>query len=282
MRDFSNKVAAITGAGSGIGRALAQNLAAKGCHLALSDVNSEGLAETARLCEASGVKVTTAALDVADRAAVFAWAGQVVQEHGRVNLIFNNAGVALSVPVETARIEDFEWLMNINFWGVVHGTQAFLPHLRASEDGHVINISSLFGLIAVPTQGTYNASKFAVRGYTEALRMELEMAEAPVSVTCVHPGGVATRIADSGRVDASVTDVTGESAEEARANARKAIQTTTPASAAEQILRGVERNARRVLVGPDARWLDRLVRLLGSSAYQPVLLWILRKRKSNV
>lgn len=281
MRDFTDKVAAITGAGSGIGRALAQNLAAKGCHLALSDVNSEGLAETARLCETSGLKVTTAVLDVADRAAVFAWAEQVVAEHGRVNLIFNNAGVAHSTPAETARIEDFEWVMSINFWGVVHGTQAFLPHLRASGGGHVINLSSLFGLIAVPTQSTYNASKFAVRGFTEALRMELEMAQAPVSVTCVHPGGVATQIADSARVDPGVTALTGDSPEQARANARKAIQATTPAAAAQQILSGVQRNDRRVLVGPDARWLDRLQRLLGSGAYQPALKWALSKRKAS-
>lgn len=280
MRDFNNKVAAITGAGSGIGRALAQSLAARGCHLALSDVQAAGLADTARLCADAGVRVTQTLLDVADRDAVFAWAAEVVEQHGQVNLIFNNAGVAHSVPAETAAIEDFQWVMNINFWGVVHGTQAFLPYLRASGDGHVINLSSLFGLIAVPTQSTYNASKFAVRGFTEALRMELEVSQAPVSVTCVHPGGVATQIADNARVDPTVSDLTGDSPEQARANARKAIQTTTPAAAAEQILRGVQANARRVLVGPDARWLDRLQRLFGSGAYQPLLKWILARRKA--
>jgi short-subunit dehydrogenase len=187
-----------------------------------------------------------------------------VRDHGQVNLIFNNAGVALTAPVEHVKISDFEWIMGINFWGVVYGTQAFLPHLKASGDGHVINTSSLFGLMAVPTQGTYNSTKFAVRGYTEALRMELELEGAPVSATCVHPGGIATNIAMAGKVDPVMEKLTGASVEAQKRRANKMISTTTPESAALQILSAVERNARRVLVGPDAKFLDKVVRLLGS------------------
>ena len=188
MKSFDNKVAAITGAASGMGRELALALARRGCHLALSDIDAAGLtatADAARQANAS-VRITTARVDTADRAAVYAWADQTAAQHGRVNLVFNNAGVALSAALEQVRREDFEWLMAINFWGVVWGTQAFLPHLRASGEGHVVNTSSLFGLLAMPLNGCYNASKFAVRGYTEALRMELELGRAPVSATCVQ------------------------------------------------------------------------------------------------
>lgn len=264
MKSFHNKVAAITGAASGMGRTLAVELAGRGCHLALSDVNEAELLRTAELARAHGVRVTITKLDVAQRDAVHAWADAVVREHGQVNLIFNNAGVSLTVPVEHAQIQDFEWIMGINFWGVVHGTQAFLPHLKASGDGHIINTSSLFGLMAVPSQGTYNASKFAVRGYTEALRMELDMEGAPVSATCVHPGGIATNIAMAGKIDPAMERLTGVSVETHKRRANKMISTTTPEAAARQILRAVERNERRVLVGPDAKFLDKLVRLLGS------------------
>jgi NADP-dependent 3-hydroxy acid dehydrogenase YdfG len=156
LKEFNGRVAAITGAGSGIGRALARELADRGCHLALSDVDPDGLAETVARCEGAGVKVTSRIVDVADRAAVFAWADQAAEEHGRINLIFNNAGVAVVATVEAHSFEDFEWLMSINFWGVVHGTKAFLPHLRASGEGHVVNMSSVFGLISVPSQAAYN------------------------------------------------------------------------------------------------------------------------------
>ena len=187
-----------------------------------------------------------------------------VQDHGKVNLIFNNAGVSLTVPLDSVKQRDFEWIMGINFWGVVYGTEAFLPHLKASGDGHVINTSSLFGLMSVPSQGTYNASKFAVRGYTEALRMELELSGVPVSATCVHPGGIATNIAMAGKIDPAMEKLTGVSVEKQKRRANKMINTTTAESAAQQILAAVERNARRVLVGPDAKFLDKVVRLLGS------------------
>ena len=271
MRIFKGKVAAITGAASGMGRSLAVELARRGCALALSDRNEAGLQETAALCATHAVKVTTQTLDVSDRAAVFEWARVSNAAHGKINLIFNNAGVAHTASAATATIEDFDWIMGINFWGVVHGTQAFLPYLRASGEGHVINLSSLFGLMAMPTQSTYNASKFAVRGYTEALRMELELEGAPVSATSVHPGGVATNIVNSSRIDRQIVDATGQDEETHRRRANRLINVTTPDAAALQILAEVEKNARRVLVGKDAWVMDKLIRLLGS-AYQVLVL----------
>ena len=271
MQSFEGKVAAITGAGSGIGRALALELARSGCRLALSDIDRAGLEATARLVQELGGSATTAEVDVADRAAVERWAQACRSEHGQVNLLFNNAGVALAAPAASTRPEDFAWIMGINFWGVVHGTQAFLPHLRASGDGHVVNISSVFGIIAMPTQSAYNASKFAVRGYTEALRMELELEGAPVSATCVHPGGIATNIAAAQRFDAGVQRLTGLDAQAHRAQAAQLINRTQPDEAARQILAGVRRNARRVLIGSDAKALDVLARLLGAG-YQALLL----------
>ena len=250
MKNLNGRIAAITGAGSGIGRALAEELSRRGAHLALSDVNEVGLAETVARCEGRGVKVTSQIVDVADRAAVEAWADLVVDEHGAVNLIFNNAGVAVAATVESISYEDFEWLMNINFWGVVHGTKAFLPHLKAAGEGHVVNVSSVFGLVSIPSQSAYNAAKFAVRGFTDALRIELEIDPCGVSATTIHPGGIATNIARDARVDDSVADVAG-STEEAMVEFDKFLR-TPPEKAARQILKAVERNRRRALIGPDA------------------------------
>jgi short-subunit dehydrogenase len=256
MNSFDGKVAAITGAASGIGRALAIDLARTRCHLALSDVDETGLAETVAACEGRGVKVTSQRVDVADRAAVFAWADAVVGEHGTVNLVCNNAGVALAANIDEMAIDDFEWLMNINFWGVVHGTQAFLPHLKASGDGHVVNISSVFGLASIPSQSAYNAAKFAVRGFTDALRIELDAAQCGVSATTVHPGGIKTNIARNMRGDRSMA-----------ANFDR-IALTTPEKAAHQILAAVRANRRRALVGPDAKLIDFLARLPGSPLHR--------------
>jgi len=271
MKSFKNKVAAITGAASGMGRTLARRIAEAGGKVAACDVNEAGLNETAQLAREQGVKVTTARVDTASREAVYAWADQSARDHGKVNLIFNNAGVALAAALDSVKPEDFQWIMNINFWGVVWGTQAFLPHLKASGDGHVINTSSLFGLLSVPGNGTYNASKFAVRGYTEALRMELEVMGWPVSATSIHPGGIRTNIARAARMDPGAKAITGMEPEEATKKFDKLLNTTTAESAARQILKGVERNARRVLVGPDAWFLDKVVRLLGSW-YQPLII----------
>lgn len=274
MKSFQGKVAAITGAASGMGRCLAYELAREGCHLAISDVNEAGLAETARVAAGHGVQVTTARLDVSQRDAMDAWAAQVVADHGRVNLIINNAGVALGAPVATVKPSDFEWIMGINFWGVVWGTQAFMPHLKRSGEGHIVNISSLFGLMALPSQGTYNASKFAVRGFTEALRQELDIARCGVSATCVHPGGIRTNIARHARIYddlglAQAGKVPTRSPAENLERFDKLLDMTTAESAARQILRAVRRNKRRALVGPDAKFLDLVVRLFGS-AYQPL------------
>jgi butyryl-CoA dehydrogenase len=268
VKDFQGRVAAITGAGSGIGRALTQDLARRGAHLALSDIDEVGLAETVALCEGLSVKVTSHRVDVADRAAVYAWADQVVADHGKVNLIFNNAGVALGATIEAMSYDDFEWLMNINFWGVVHGTKAFLPHLKAAGEGHVVNLSSVFGLISVPAQSAYNAAKFGVRGFTDALRMELEMDKCGVSSTTVHPGGIKTNIARNARMDASIVALAG-GAEEARHEFDK-IAMTSPAKAARQILAAVEHDRRRALIGPDAKVID-LISRLPARLYQRVL-----------
>jgi len=269
MRSFENKVAAITGSASGIGRALAIELAAKGCHLALSDVNGEGLAETVERASGLGVRVTSARVDVANREAVYAWADQVVREHGKVNLIFNNAGVALGSTVEKMSYGDFEWLMGVNFWGVVYGTKAFLPHLKATGNGHIINISSVFGLAGIPSQSAYNSAKFAVRGFTESLRQELDMLGYGVSASSVHPGGIKTSIARSARMDESIRDLgLGREGFDTRDAFEKSF-ITSPEKAAKAILQGVQRNQRRILVGPDARVYDWMVRLL-PTAYQRV------------
>lgn len=277
MKNFNDKVAAITGAGSGIGRELAVQLAARGCHLSLSDINEAGLAETVQLARTAGpaLRIESARVDVADRAAVFAWAEASAQAHGQVNLIFNNAGVALGAAIDGMKIEDFEWLMGINFWGVVHGTQAFLPHLKAAGEGHIINTSSLFGLLAVPSQSAYNAAKFGVRGFTEALRQELDAMKCGVSATSVHPGGIKTAIARNARTDGSIAALGIDPDRATRDFERNFI--TTAARAASIILRAVERNQRRVLVGPDAVLLDKLQRLL-PSAYQPLVGFIMRRQ----
>lgn len=274
MKSFENKVAAITGAASGIGRALAIELARRGCHLALSDVNDAGLTETAGIVESYGVRVTPQRLDVADRAAVHTWAERVVVDHGQVNLIFNNAGVALGATVEEVRYEDFEWLMNINFWGVVYGTKAFLPHLQASADGHVVNISSLFGLLGIPAQAAYNAAKFAVRGFTESLREELDMMQCGVSATCVHPGGIKTNIARAARMDGSVNTL-GFDARNSIDKFEKLFMTSAE-QAATVILDAVLSDKRRVLIGQDARVGDLMQRLL-PTAYQPLVNYFVRK-----
>ena len=268
MKSFAHKVAAITGAGSGIGRALALNLAKQGCHLALSDVNEKGLAETVDQAKAFGVNVTSQKLDVANKDGVHAWADAVVREHGKVNLIFNNAGVALGSTVEGMSYDELAWVMNINFWGVVYGTKAFLPYLKASGDGHIINISSIFGICAQPTQSAYNASKFAVRGFTEALRQELDIENAPVSVTCVHPGGIKTNIAKAAKMNDSIKNI-GLNPATSTQNFEKLFR-TTPEEAANVILKAVQKDARRALIGSDAYVVDAMQRLLPTS-YQKIV-----------
>jgi NAD(P)-dependent dehydrogenase (short-subunit alcohol dehydrogenase family) len=273
MKDFNDKVCVLTGAGSGIGRALALDLAGRGARLALSDINSASAAATATACTLAGARAAESyELDVSDRAAVLAHADEVSRHFGQVNLVINNAGVAMHANVVEMTIEDMEWILGINFWGVVYGTKAFLPHLIESGDGHVVNISSLFGLIAVPGQAAYNATKFAVRGFTEALRQEMLVAGHPVGVSCVHPGGIKTAIARSARMP------NGNGQE--LADRFDKLARTSPERAASTILRGVERERPRILVGADATVLDLLQRAVGAR-YQG-LVYRGTKRVANV
>lgn len=259
MRQLDGRVAAITGAGSGIGRATALALADAGCALALADVDAAGLAETVRLAEgrvAAGRKVTQHVVDVADKARMAEWADAAAAEHDGVNIVVNNAGVALSQTVEDMDIADVEWLFGINWWGVVYGTRFFLPHLRKADEGHIVNLSSLFGLIGVPTQSAYCAAKFAVRGFTETLRIEL--ADSPIGVTCVHPGGIATEIARRARFSQGIG---GKGRDEAVETFDK-IARTSPEKAAADIVKGIRRSKGRVVIGADAKCLQLLPRLM--------------------
>jgi len=258
MKTLDGKVVVITGAGSGIGRELAVQAAAQGAVLALGDWDGNGLVETARLAaERTHHEVRTEKIDVRDREAVRAWAPSLREELGRVNVVVNNAGVALHGDFEEVGYDDFHWVMDIDFWGVVQGTKEFLPHLIESGDGHVVNISSLFGLMGMPGQTAYNAAKFAVRGFTEALREEMLVAGHPVQVTCVHPGGIKTAIARNARTTAS-----HDQAHVARHFDTK-LARMTPARAAEIIWAGVLADKPRVVVGADAKALDLLVRVVG-------------------
>ncbi|EHU1359301.1 SDR family NAD(P)-dependent oxidoreductase [Acinetobacter baumannii] len=267
MKSFKNKVAAVTGAGSGIGQAIAIALAKQGCHLALSDISETGLAKTVELLAPYSVKVTTQKVDVAKRDEVATWAKAVVDEHGQVNLIFNNAGVAIGSTAEGVSYEDLEWLIGINFWGVVYGTKEFLPYLKQSGDGHIINISSMFGLTAQPTQSAYNASKFAVRGFTESLRQELDMQNAGVSATCVHPGGIRTNIAKAARMNNSVQSL-GMDPLKSQDAFDKLLR--TPADdAAQQILEAIRKDRHRLLIGADAKAVDVIQRIL-PQGYQKI------------
>lgn len=264
MTEFAGKVAVITGAGSGIGRALALNLAAKGAKLALSDIDAEGLAETVRRAEVMGAQVKSDRVNVAERAAVLAHAQDVVAHFGHVHQVYNNAGIAYNGDVEKVAFKDMERVMDVDFWGVVNGTKAFLPHVIASGDGHIINVSSLFGLVAVPGQSAYNAAKFAVRGFTEALRQEMLISGHPVKVTCVHPGGIKTAVARN----ASVAD--GEDAHSFAEFFDKYLALHSPEMAANRIVAGVRKGSARVVIGWEAHSLDVLARVAGP-AYQRVI-----------
>ena len=268
MKNVSGKVAAVTGAASGIGREIAIALAKEGCHLALADMNKEGLEETARIAGSGTIKISTHILDVSDKDAVYRFAGDVVREHGNAHIIINNAGVSLTSQIETMEYQNFEWIMNINFWGVVYGTKAFLPYMKEAGEGRIVNISSAFGLIGLPTQSAYCASKFAVRGFTETLQQELELMDGDIKALCVHPGGIKTNIVRNSRLE----KVDGFVQDKDKAVKRfDRIAHTTAQEAAMQILSALKDDRRRLIIGKDARMIDRFQRLF-PSYYQTIML----------
>lgn len=255
MGFFQGDVAVVTGAGSGIGRALAQQLAARGSAVALADIDEAGLRETAASLSLKRAGVTTHVVDVADETAVQAFAEDVVAQQGRVTLLINNAGVALLGRFEELSLDDFRWLMSVNFWGAVYGVKYFLPILKRQRRAHIVNVSSIFGIVAPAGQSAYSASKFAVRGFTEALRHELEGSS--VFVSCVHPGGIRTAIARRARMGANTPQQTQQDS----ISRFDRVATIPPEVAAERILHGVERREPRILIGSDARKIDILQRL---------------------
>lgn len=264
MQGFAGKVAVVTGAGSGIGQALAVELGRSGASVAISDVDVEGLAVTEQRLAAIGAPVKSDRLDVTERETFLLYADEVKDHFGKVNQIYNNAGIAYSGDVEVSHFKDIERVMDVDYWGVVNGTKAFLPHLIASGDGHVINISSVFGIFSVPGQAAYNSAKFAVRGFTEALRMEMKLAGHPVRVTTVHPGGIKTAIARNATVAEGLDQASLAEAFDTK------MARTSPEKAARIILDGVAKDKAKVLVGTDAKIFDALVRVTGSG-YQRIL-----------
>lgn len=268
MREIRGAVAVITGAGSGIGRALAVQLAALGAELALADVNAAGLEKTRQLTGAA--KAKTYAVDVSKAAAVEDFAGRVQKDFGRASLLVNNAGVALHGTFAEISLEEMEWLIGINFWGVVYGCKFFLPLLQREPDAHLVNISSVFGLFGPPGQTAYCSSKYAVRGFSESLREELR--ETSVKVTCVHPAGIATRIAEDARAGAATR---GEDRTQALARAAQLLR-IPPEEAARVIIQGILQGKSRVLIGKDAYRIDFLQRLFPSRASAMLSKWAQR------
>jgi short-subunit dehydrogenase len=271
MTAIRGAAAAVTGAASGIGRALALEFAARGCDLALADRDEAGLhALAAEIAKANARKVSVHRVDVAEPGQIEAFAQATITAHPGLNIVINNAGVALLGQFAEIDQAQMEWLMNINFWGVVHSTRAFLPHLSRQKEAHIVNLSSIFGIIAPPGQTAYSAAKFAVRGFSESLRHELKMAARPVRLSVVHPGGVATNIARNSRTGSGISD-----------NARRAqsierfdsFARTTPAAAALRIIAGIEKNQPRILIGNDARFMDLVQRL------RPGTYWSLLGRR---
>ena len=256
MTAIRGAAAAVTGAASGIGRALAIELAARGADLALADRDEAGLASLAAEI-ADKVKVSTHRVDVGEPAQIAAFAQAAIASHPSLNIVVNNAGVALLGQFHEIDQAQMDWLFNINFWGVVHSTRAFLPHLAGRPEAHLVNVSSIFGIVAPPGQTAYAAAKFAVRGFSESLRHELQLAKSPVRLSVVHPGGILTNIVRNSRAGSGVTD-----------NARRAqsierfdrIAKTTPREAALAIINGIEKNKPRILIGGDARMMDILQR----------------------
>ena len=271
MTAIRGAAAAVTGAASGIGRALAIELAARGCDLALADRDEAGLQTVAaEIAKAHSRKVSVHRVDVGERTGIADFAGAAIAAHPSLNILINNAGAALLGNFHEIDQAEMEWLFNINFWGVVHSTRAFLAHLATRPGAHIVNISSIYGIVAPPGQTAYSSAKFAVRGFSESLRHELQVAESPVRLSVVHPGGVSTNIARNMRMGTGVSD------NERRAQAIDLFDQfagTTPKDAALRIIRGVEKNEPRILIGGDARFLDLLQR------FRPATYWRVMARR---
>ena len=268
MTAINGSAAAVTGAASGIGRALALELAARGCDLALADRDEAGLQSVAaEIAKAHKRKVSTHRVDVGEPEQIAEFAAAASAAHPKLNIVINNAGVALLGQFSEIEQAQFEWLFNINFWGTVHGTRAFLPILAKQPEAHIVNLSSIFGIIAPPGQTAYCAAKFAVRGFSESLRHELAMANSPVRLSVVHPGGVATNIVRNSRTGTGVTD----NARRAQSIDRfDAVAKTTPPAAAQRIILGIEKNQPRILIGNDAWFMDLLQRFRPATYWAPL------------
>jgi short-subunit dehydrogenase len=271
MTTIRGAAAAVTGAASGIGRALALELAARGCDLALADRDEAGLQTlAAEITSSHSRKATVHRVDVSEPEQIRDFAQAAIAAHPALNIVVNNAGVALMGTFSEIDQAQMDWLMNINFWGVVHSTRAFLPHLALKPEAHIVNLSSIFGIVAPPGQTAYAAAKFAVRGFSESLRHELQMAASPVRLSVVHPGGVATSIARNSRTGAGMTD----NARRAQSIERfEAVAKTTPKAAALRIIKGIENNQPRILIGNDARFMDLLQR------FRPGTYWAVLARR---
>jgi short-subunit dehydrogenase len=274
MREIRGAVAVVTGAASGIGRALAVDLAKHGAQLALADVNSAGLEETRALV--ADAVARTYSVDVSKASAVEDFAHRVQQDFGRASLLVNNAGVALMGTLTEVSLADMEWLVQINFWGVVYGCKFFLPMLQREPDAHIVNVSSVFGLIGPPGQTAYAASKFAVRGFSESLREELRATSA-IKVTSVHPAGIATPIAHNARAGRGITAAARQEAEESF----KKVAVITPEEASRVIVKGILGNKNRVLIGADAYRIDRIQRLFPARASAMFADWLARRRRKE-
>jgi short-subunit dehydrogenase len=284
MTAIRGAAAAVTGAASGIGRALALELAARGCDLALADRDEAGLqAVAAEIAKATPQKVTSQKVtvhrvDVSVPEEIAEFAQAAVSAHPGLTIVVNNAGVALLGQFSEIDQAQMDWLMNINFWGVVHSTRAFLPHLARQREAHIVNLSSIFGIVAPPGQTAYAAAKFAVRGFSEALRHELQAAASPVRLSVVHPGGVATNIVRNCRAGVGVTD----NARRAQSIERfDAVAKTTPKAAALRIITGIEKNQPRILIGNDARFMDLLQRLRPATYWAPMARRIEKATKAG-
>jgi short-subunit dehydrogenase len=279
MTAIRGAAAAITGAASGIGRALALELTARGCDVALADRDDAGLATlAAEISHVHSQKVTVHRVDVGEPRQIEEFAQAAIADHPGLNIVINNAGVALMGQFDEIDQAQMDWLMNINFWGVVHGTRAFLPHLNGQREAHIVNLSSIFGIIAPPGQTAYAAAKFAVRGFSEALRHELAAAASPVRLSVVHPGGIATNIARNSRTGVGMTDNArrAQSIEQFESSAR-----TTPQAAALRIIHGIENNQPRILIGNDARLMDLLQRIRPATYWAPLARLVEKMTKTG-